>query len=224
MKHGFGLSIIGGGHSGHCLWSHFVSVDKGAFGQAHVVPATNGRSDPDCKALVVAEAGCKTGDAVQKYHDGGCDSAFGARPSVGAGLWLQGGIGHQARLHGLACDAIVGAVMVSVKSGGILCIGHVPTQYKPAGAVFPKSEVDLLWATKGPGSNFGIVIGVIFRTYAAPTYSIRNWIVPLSDNREPKLKLSDFDNVVASKVPRNCSAGEYLYWDYNQLQLGITFF
>jgi hypothetical protein len=33
--------------------------------------------------------------------------------SLGAGLWLQGCIGRLARLHGLACDAIVGAVVIS---------------------------------------------------------------------------------------------------------------
>ena len=80
-----------------------------------------------------------------------------------------GGIGHLARLHGLACDAIVGAVMVSVESGHVLCIGRIPSQHQPAGAIHPKNEADLLWAMKGAGTNFGIVVSVTFKAFAAPT-------------------------------------------------------
>ncbi|KAG7425015.1 hypothetical protein Forpi1262_v013864 [Fusarium oxysporum f. sp. raphani] len=88
----------------HCLWPNVVSVEMGAFDKVYVVN-TPQNADTDC--WVVAEAGC-------------------SRPSVGAGFWLQGGIGHLARHYGLACDAIVGAVMVDAISGQVLCIGHVP--------------------------------------------------------------------------------------------------
>jgi adenine phosphoribosyltransferase len=149
---------------------------------------------------------------------------LGARPSVGAGLWLQGGIGHLARRHGLACDAIVGAVVVSVHSSQVLYVGCVPSQHRPAGAIRPDNESDLLWAIKGAGTNFGIVISVTFRTYAAPTYLTRNWVISLSNNLDARLKLSDFDKLVARKLPQNCSADVYLYWDADQLHLGMTMF
>jgi adenine phosphoribosyltransferase len=222
LKHGVGLAIVGGGHSGHCLWPNVVSVDMGAFDQVHILTA--GEDGGDSGSLVVAEAGCKTGDIVTKTMAAGVTVPLGARPSVGAGLWLQGGIGHLARLHGLACDAIVGAVVVSVDSGQVLCVGCVPSQHRPAGAVRPENETDLLWAMKGAGTNFGIVISITFKAYSAPTYSIRNWVVPLSDNLEAQLRLSDFDKFVASKLPRNFSADAYLYWENNQLRLGVTMF
>jgi FAD/FMN-containing dehydrogenases len=149
---------------------------------------------------------------------------LGARPSVGAGLWLQGGIGHLARIHGLACDSIVGAVMVSVDSSQLLYIGRVPIQHRPVGAVRPDNESDLLWAIKGAGSNFGIVISVTFQVYTAPMFSVRKWVVQLSDNLEARRKLSDFDDLVARNLPRNCSADAYLYWDNGQLQFGATMF
>ncbi|QKD60828.2 uncharacterized protein FOBCDRAFT_253608 [Fusarium oxysporum Fo47] len=104
------LAILGGGHSDHCLWPNVVSVEMGAFDKVYVVN-TPQNADTDC--WVVAEAGCVT-------------VTLGSRPSVGAGFWLQGGIGHLARHYGLACDAIVGAVMVDAISGQVLCIGHVP--------------------------------------------------------------------------------------------------
>ncbi|MCJ1279629.1 hypothetical protein MMC21_007453 [Puttea exsequens] len=226
LKNRFGLTVVGGGHSGHCLWPNVVSVDMGAFDKVHILTAGEDGGDfgSDSVSLVIAEAGCKTGDIVRKTMAAGVAVPLGARPSVGAGLWLQGGIGHLARLHGLACDAIVGAVMVSVDSSHVLYIGCVPSQHRPAGAVRPENESDLLWAIKGAGTNFGIVVSVTFMSYAAPTYLTRNCVVPLNGSLEARLRLSDFDKLVARKLHWNCSADAYLYWDAGQLHLGVTMF
>ncbi|KAI2776506.1 phosphoribosyl transferase domain protein [Daldinia loculata] len=226
LKHGVGLTVLGGGHSGHCLQFNVVSVDMGAFDQVHIhaTGEVKGGEESDFGAFVVAEAGCKTGDIITKSMEAGLTVPLGARPSVGAGLWLQGGIGHLARLHGLACDAIIGAVVVSVDSGQVLYVGQVPSQYRPADAVRPENEADLLWAIKGAGTNFGIVISVTFRAHAAPTYMTRNWVFPVKDNLEARRKLSDFDRLVARDLPRNFSADAYLYWDASQLHLGVTMF
>jgi FAD/FMN-containing dehydrogenase len=117
------LAILGGGHSDHCLWPNVVSVEMGAFDKVYVVN-TPQNADTDC--WVVAEAGCQTGDIIKETMPAGVTVTLGSRPSVGAGFWLQGGIGHLARHYGLACDAIVGAVMVDAISGQVLCIGHIP--------------------------------------------------------------------------------------------------
>ncbi|KAJ0159651.1 Adenine phosphoribosyltransferase [Colletotrichum tanaceti] len=222
LKHSVGLTVLSGGHSGHCLWPNVVSVDMGAFDQIHVVSAGHD-SGPGC--LVVAGAGCKTGDIVREAMAAGVTVPLGARPSVGAGLWLQGGIGHLARLYGLACDAVVGAVMVGVDSGRVLCVGRVPRQHQPVDALRPDNGSDLLWAIKGAGTNLGIVISVTFAAYPAPTFLTRNWFLPLGgpgSSHEPRLKLRELDRLVASKLPRNCSADAYMYWDAGQLHLGVT--
>ncbi|KAI1403467.1 hypothetical protein F4819DRAFT_450899 [Hypoxylon fuscum] len=221
LKHGVGLTVVGGGHSGQCLWPNVVSVDMDAFNQVHILTAEEDGGESG--SLVVAEAGCKTGDIICKAMAAGLTVPLGARPSVGAGLWLQGGIGHLARLHGLACDAIVGAVIVSVDSGQALYVGCIPSQHRPVGAVRPENETDLLWAMNGAATNFGIVVSVTFKAYTAPTYSVRNWVIPLSDNFEAWLKLSEFDEL-AVKLPRNCSADAYLYWNADQLHLGVTMY
>ncbi|KUI74568.1 Adenine phosphoribosyltransferase [Cytospora mali] len=225
-KYGVGLTVLGGGHSGHCLWPSVVSIDMNAFDRVYILTAAENGGDSAFESgpLVVAEAGCKTADIVRKAMAAGLTVPLGARPSVGAGLWLQGGIGHLARLHGLACDAIIGAILVSVESSQVLCVGHVPSQHRPAGAVRPQNESDLLWAMKGAGTNFGIVVSVTFKACAAPTYLVRNWVTPLSDKSEAQHRLSDFDQLVARKLPRNCSADAYLYWDAGQLHLGVTMF
>ncbi|UKZ73748.1 hypothetical protein TrVFT333_001398 [Trichoderma virens FT-333] len=209
---------------GHCLWPNVVAVDMDDFNQVYVQTPGEDEKNPDSSsnAFIIAETGCKTGDIIRTAMAVGLVVPLGARPSVGAGLWLQGGLGHLARLHGLACDSIVGVIMVSVDSAQILCIGHVPIQYWPTGGVRPENEAELLWAMKGAGTNFGIVVSVIFKAYPAPTYTVRNWIVPLSGNVDAQRGLSEFDTFVARDLPRNCSADAYLYWDAGQLHLGMT--
>ncbi|KAF1970787.1 phosphoribosyl transferase domain protein [Bimuria novae-zelandiae CBS 107.79] len=212
LVHKVGLTVVGGGHSGHCLMSNVVAINMGAFDQVHILAVEQEGTDsrPD-------------GDIVSKTMAAGVTVPLGARPSVGAGLWLQGGIGHQARLHGLACDAIVGAVLVSVKSGEVLYVGIVPSQHRPTDAVCPENEDDLMWAIKGAGSNFGIVISVTFKALPDPTYLVEERVFPLSDSLEAQLTLSNLDSVF-TKLSRNCSADAYLYWDAGQLQLGVTTF
>ncbi|KAK0764286.1 hypothetical protein N5P37_003685 [Trichoderma harzianum] len=224
LKHRVGLTVIGGGHSGHCLWPNVVALDMEAFDQVHVQGPTDNGIEPDFNSgsLIIAGAGCKTGDIVRAAMAASLTVPLGARPSVGAGLWLQGGLGHLARLYGLACDSIVGFIMVSVDSAQILCVGHVPNEYWPTSGVRPENEAELLWAMKGAGSNFGIVTSVIFKAYPAPVYTVRNWIVSLDDDFEARRRLTEFDRLIASNLPRNCSADAYLYSDAGRLQLGIT--
>ncbi|KAF7560286.1 hypothetical protein G7046_g3872 [Stylonectria norvegica] len=225
LKYFISLSVVGGGHSENSLRSNVVSVDMGAFDQIYFSKAdgADGKSGLNNGLLAVVESGCKTGCIIDKTMARGVTIPLGARPSVGAGLWLQGGIGHLTRLHGLACDAIIGAVVVSVDSGQILCVGCVPSRHLPPNAVRPANHDELLWAIKGAGTNFGIVVSVTFRTYAAAKFLVRNWVVPLRNSLETQLKLSSF-NKLAAKLPRNCSADAYLFSDSGQLHLGVTAF
>jgi hypothetical protein len=43
LKHGFGLTVVGGGHSSHCLWPNVVSVDMGAFDQVQILTTGDDR-------------------------------------------------------------------------------------------------------------------------------------------------------------------------------------
>ncbi|KAL6900450.1 hypothetical protein GGI43DRAFT_405461 [Trichoderma evansii] len=223
LKHGVSLTVVSGGHSGHCLWPNVVSVDMEVFNRVHILTAEG--YGPSSDSLVVAEAGCKTGDIIRKAMEAGLTVSLGSRPSVGTGLWLQGGIGHLARQHGLACDAIVGAVVVSLESGKVFCVGQVPSQHRPVDAVRPDNESDLLWAIKGAGTNFGIVISVTFKAFAASKHLVRDWVVSVSDddNIKPQQWLKYF-NLVVRKLPDIWSADAYLYWEADQLRLGVTMY
>ena len=223
LRYNLNLTVLGGGHSGHCLSRNIVCVDMSAFDRVHFVTGDESRGFVSATGCLLAvEVGCKTGDVVSKTTARGMAVPLGSRPSVGAGMWLQGGIGHLARLHGLSCDAIVGAVLVSIESGQILCVGNVPERHQPAEAVRPEHEGDLLWAIRGAGTNFGIVISVIFVAYSAPTYLTRNWVVPLSDRLEAQRRLGDLDEKIAKRISADTSVDVYLYWNTNQLHLGVT--
>lgn len=110
----------------------------------------------------------------------------------------------------------------SVDSARVLYVGRVPSQHRPAGAERPENEAELLWAIKGAGTNFGIVVSVTFAAFPAPMFFVRHWTLPLLDDSEARRKLAEFDWLIASKLPRDRSADAYLYWDDNQLHLGVT--
>ncbi|KEF60858.1 uncharacterized protein A1O9_02420 [Exophiala aquamarina CBS 119918] len=196
LKHGFGLTIIWGGHSGHCIWSNAVAIDMGAFDQVHISPA--GDNGEDSAPWVVVEAGCKTGDVIQKTMAVGLTVPIGARPSVGAGLWLQGGIGHLARSHGLA--------------------------HQPVGAIRPENGDEILWATKGAGTNFGMVTSVTFKASVAPTYVTQDWTIPLDGSLEMGFRLANFDGLIACRLRRTCCADAYLCLDAEEQRLGVAMF
>ncbi|CAK1356880.1 Adenine phosphoribosyltransferase [Cercospora beticola] len=212
------LTIIGGGHSGHCLQPNVVAVDMGAFDKIHIVAPAAGVSD----TVIVVGAGSKAGDGFATAMAAELTVPLGSRPSVGAGLWLQGGIGHLARLHSLTCDAILGAVVVSVASGQVFCVGQVPKDHQPQGAKCIDGDSDLLWALKGAGSNFAITVSVTFKASPARQFAIQNWVMPLNDKSDARRKLQDFDHLVASKLPQHCSADAYLYCENDKLRFGVS--
>ncbi|KAI4918872.1 hypothetical protein J4E85_009661 [Alternaria conjuncta] len=226
LEHSLGLTIVGGGHSAHCLKSNVVAIDMSAFDSVHVLKKVGDVEDQDVAftSLVVAGAGCKTVNIISKTLKEGLTVPLGSRPSVGAGLWLQGGIGHLTRIHGLTCDNIVGAVLISVASGEIFYVGRVPSDYVPKEGFRPDNDTDILWALKGAGTNFGIVLSVILRAYPAQSFATRNWVIPLSDNAEAERRLREFDEKVAKGCSNFCSADAYLYCEDGQLNLGITTF
>ncbi|CAG8118900.1 unnamed protein product [Penicillium salamii] len=230
LKHKFGLTVIGGGHSGHCLWPKVVAIDMSHF--RYISFETNSEDNSDMassegefipESLLVVSAGCTTGYIIHGTMGRGLTVPLGSRPSVGAGLWLQGGIGHLAQLHGLSCDSIIGVIIIDVSSGKILCLGFVPGAHWPPECIFPENQAELLWALKGAGPSVGIVYKVVFKAYQARTYSVQDWVVPLPDPVEASGKLNDI-GLIAEELPRNCSMDAYLYWDNDRLNIGVTRF
>ncbi|KAK8136113.1 hypothetical protein PG984_004053 [Apiospora sp. TS-2023a] len=230
VEQNVGLTILYGDHGRQDVSPGVVALDMSAFDQVEIIPpAEETHEDPgylgDFGSLVIAGAGCTAGDINNKTKKSGLTVPLGPRNRNGAGQWLQGGIGPLARQYGLSCDAIIGAVLVPVDSAGeVLYIGHVPSQHRPAGAVRPDNKADLLWAIQGAGTNFGIVLSLTFRAYAAPGCSIRNWTVPLSKiPEEAASMLREFD-VATKALPWNFSADAHVCGDVERPHLGVSLY
>lgn len=62
-------------------------------------------------------------------------------------------------------------VIVSVVSGEVLCIGDVPIQHQPPHPQHAERD-DLLWAIRGAGTNFGVVISIVLKEYPVRVYTV----------------------------------------------------
>jgi hypothetical protein len=126
------------------------------------------RVDPD-RRTVRAEGGALLGDMDHATHPFGLAVPCGVLSTTGVGgLTLGGGYGWLRRKHGLSCDNVVSAQVVTAD-------GQVHTA---SADVNP----DLYWAIRGGGGNFGIVTSFTFRLHpVGPTVAFVGVFYPLAD-------------------------------------------
>jgi FAD/FMN-containing dehydrogenase len=143
------IAARSGGHSyaGYSVPESGLVVDVRAMRNVDV------RSD----GTTVVGAGARLFELYSALAAAGRCLPNGTCPSVGvAGITLGGGMGVMARLHGLACDALVAAEIVL--SDGTRKM------------VSSDRDPDLFWALRGGGGgNFGIVTSFTFSAPAAPS-------------------------------------------------------
>src|SRR3954462_1461744 len=136
------VAVRGGGHSlpGFSSVDGGIVIDLSAMRSVHVDPATS---------TAVAEGGCTWADFDHETQAFGLATTGGLVSSTGiAGFTLGGGIGWLMRKHGLACDNLIGADVVTAD-----------------GQLVHASEdenSDLLWGLRGGGGNFGVVTSLEF--------------------------------------------------------------
>lgn len=143
---GLAIAVRSGGHNvaGYAVCDGGLMLDLSAMNGVRVVPGLD-------RAIV--EGGAMWGDvdaattAFDRATPGGLISATGV-----AGLTLSGGIGWLRGRHGLSCDNLLAADVVTA-----------------AGKLVHASETenpDLLWALRGGGGNFGVVVSFEFKLHA----------------------------------------------------------
>ena len=139
---GLAIAIHSGGHNvaGYAVCDGGLMIDMS--------PMNGVRVGPDLSRAVVA-GGATWGDVdaatapFGRATPGGLISATGV-----AGLTLSGGIGWLRGRHGLACDNLLAADVVTA-DGRLI---HASEHENPG----------LLWALRGGGGNFGVVTGFEF--------------------------------------------------------------
>jgi len=144
-EHALPLAIRGGGHNvaGSAMCDGGVVID---FARMKYVGIDPGRRTARVQPGVV------WGEFDREAQGHGLTTTGGLVSTTGvAGLTLGGGIGWLMRAHGLTCDNLVGADVVT--AGG----EHVRAD--------ERENPELLWALRGGGGNFGVVTAFEFRLH-----------------------------------------------------------
>ncbi|HEX2850691.1 MAG TPA: FAD-binding protein [Acidimicrobiales bacterium] len=155
---GVELAVRGGGHSlpGFSTSEGGIVLDLSPLGTVEVDPARR-------SAWAGGGATWATYDAATHVH--GLASTGGLVSTTGiGGLTLGGGIGWLTRAHGLACDNLFSAEIVTAD-------GEVLT-------VTADSDAELLWGLRGGGGNFGVVTRFGFRLHPVDTVTGGMMIFP----------------------------------------------
>ena len=139
------VAVRGGGHNpaGHCVCDGGLVIDLSRMRSVEV--------DAD-QRIARAEGGATWLDFDSATDTFGLVTPGGVVGSTGvAGLTLGGGIGHLTAQHGLTCDNLVGAEIVT--SEGVVL--HAS----------PDENAELLWGLRGGGGNFGVATKLEFRLH-----------------------------------------------------------
>lgn len=144
-EHGTRLAVRGGGHNvaGTASVDDGLVVDLSAMDDVQV--------DPDGRRAR-AGGGATWADLDGATQEHGLATPGGVVSDTGiAGLTLGGGIGWLRRKHGLACDNLVGAQLVTA-DGQVVEVDE-------------DRDPDLLWALRGGGGNLGVVTRFDYRLH-----------------------------------------------------------
>jgi FAD/FMN-containing dehydrogenase len=144
--HGLRIAIRSGGHNvaGYAVCDGGLMIDMSLMNGARVAPGLD---------RVIVQGGATWADvdaattALSLATPGGLISATGV-----AGLTLSGGIGWLRGSHGLSCDNLLAADIVTA-DGSLV---HASETENP----------ELLWALRGGGGNFGVVVSFEFKLHA----------------------------------------------------------
>ncbi|MGP4089615.1 FAD-binding oxidoreductase [Streptomyces sp. KR55] len=139
------VAVRGGGHgvAGHAVCDGGLVIDLSGMRGVDV--------DPEGRRAV-AQGGCTLGDIDRETQRHGLATPLGVVTKTGiAGLTLSGGMGWLRRKHGLSCDNLLSARVVTA-DGHLLVADESQNQ-------------DLFWAVRGGGGNFGVVTSFEYRLH-----------------------------------------------------------
>ncbi|MGH6690127.1 MAG: FAD-binding oxidoreductase, partial [Gammaproteobacteria bacterium] len=163
-EHDLLISVRGGGHNvtGNAVCDGGLMIDLSPMKDARVDGA---------RRRLAAGPGLTWGELDGATQRHGLATTGGIISSTGvAGLTLGGGHGWLMRQHGLACDNLVGADVVTSDGARLRASAD--------------ENPELFWGLRGGGGNFGIVTSFEFRLYPLGTILAGLFLHPLSRARE----------------------------------------
>jgi FAD/FMN-containing dehydrogenase len=163
-SHEVPLSIRGGGHSvaGKALCEGGLMLDLSPMKGIRVDPA---------RRTAEAQAGLTLGEFDHETQAFGLATTLGVVSVTGiAGLTLGGGLGWLNGLHGLACDNLISADVVTA-DGRLL-------------RATEEENEDLFWGIRGGGGNFGVVTSFGYRLHPVGKVLAGGLSYPLSEAQE----------------------------------------
>ena len=186
-SHDVPLSIHGGGHSvaGKAVCDGGLMLDLSPMKGIRVDPA---------RRTAEAQAGLTLGEFDHETQTFGLATTLGVVSVTGiAGLTLGGGLGWLNGLHGLACDNLVSADVVTA-DGSLL-------------RATEEENEDLFWGIRGGGGNFGVVTSFGYRLHPVSTVLAGGLSYPLSEAHEVLRFYHEFASGCPDELSTTASLG-----------------
>ena len=174
------VSVRGGGHnvSGAAVCDGGLMIDLSLMKGARVDPS-------DGTAL--AQPGLTWAELDREAQAFGMATTGGTVSDTGiAGLTLGGGIGWLGRKHGLTCDNLLSADLVTADSRFVT-------------ASRTENE-DLFWGLRGGGGNFGIVTSFEYRVHPVGPFTGGRAFYPFHEARETLRFYRDFSGQIPPEM------------------------
>jgi FAD binding domain/Berberine and berberine like len=184
------LAVRGGGHSfpGYSMCNGGLVIDLSSL--------RNVRVEPESRTAQVA-GGAWIGDLDWESQQYGLATPMGKISNTGVGgLTLGGGYGWLSRLHGLACDNLVSADLITADAKLL----HVSAPENP----------DLFWAIQGGGGNFGVVSSFEYRLHPVAPQIL---VTELTYAPEQTRSVLEYFGEYAAKAPRELNLGAFVQSD-----------
>lgn len=180
------VAVRGGGHNvaGTATCDGGLVIDLSPMKGIHV--------DPDAR-IARAQAGVTWGELDRETQRFGLVTPGGEVSETGiAGLTLSGGMGYLRRKHGLSCDNLVSADVVTADG-----------RFLKASA---DENPDLFWGLRGGGGNFGIVTSFEYRLHPlGPEVMAASVLYPLEE-AEPIIRAwRDFTAQAPDEITSACN-------------------
>jgi FAD/FMN-containing dehydrogenase len=172
-EHDLLLAVRGGGHNvaGFGTCDGGLVIDLSAMRGVRVDPV---------RRTVRAEGGATWGDLDRETQLFGLAAPGGIHSKTGiAGLTLGGGQGWLRRTHGMSCDNLLSADVVTA-DGRLLVASEI-------------ENADLFWALRGGGGNFGVVTSFEYRLHpVGPMVAFAGPVYPLEETAHVMAGFRDF--------------------------------